>query len=101
MAINSGRIAAGHTETRASTKINCVHITNTVPPQGYVGKNPDTNLLEFVEQPAEREGQLLVYNVQNETTLYVVVNISGTLTWKKATAITGYIDTTTGKPFGL
>lgn len=99
MAINSGRIVVGPTTTRAATKIACAQLTNAVPPQGYNKVNPDTNAVEFVAQPAEREGQVLVYSAQNDTALYVVVDINGTLTWKRCAAITGYIDSTTGKPF--
>lgn len=101
MAINSGRIAAGPTTTRADAKINCVKITNTVPPSGYVTINEETGIVEYVDQTPQREGQMLAYSVQNETALYVVVDINGTLTWVRCAAINGYIDSTTGKPFGL
>jgi len=101
MAINKGRIAAGPTATRAATKISCVALTNTVPPNSYTKLNPETGIPEVANQDPQREGQMLVYNAQNDTALYVVVDISGTLTWKRCAAITGYIDSTTGKPFGL
>jgi len=101
MAINSGRIAAGPTATRSAARINCVKITNTVPPGFYATVNPDTGTPEGVYQTPQREGEMLVYNTQNETALYVVVDINGTLTWVRCAAITGYIDGTTGKPFGL
>jgi len=101
MAINSGRIVAGPTATRAATKISCVALTNTIPPSSYVRIDPETDFPEIINQDPQREGQMLVYNAQNDTALYVVVDISGTLTWKRCAAITGYIDSTTGKPFGL
>jgi len=101
MAINSGRIAAGPTKTRVAAKTNCVSITNTTPPNSYPRVSPETGSLETIDQSPQREGQVLCYNAQNDTALYVVVDIGGTLTWKRCAAITGYIDSTTGKPFGL
>ena len=101
MAINSGRIAAGPTTTRTAAKINCVSITNTIPPDSYIRVSPETGLLEAIDQAPQREGQMLCYNTQNDTALYVVVDVGGTLTWKRCAAITGYIDSTTGKPFCL
>lgn len=101
MAISSSRIVAGATQTRADAKETYARITNTIPPASRITVNPDTGLLVSIDQAPEREGQVLVYNAQNETTMYVVVDISGTLTWKRCVALTGYIDSTTGKPFGL
>jgi len=101
MTISSGRIVAGPTQTRADAKETYVTITSAIPPAQRVTLNPDTGLPTFTSQNPEREGQVLVYNAQNETTMYVVVDINGTLTWKRCVALTGYIDSTTGKPFGL
>jgi hypothetical protein len=101
MTISSGRIVAGPTQTRADAKESYAKITNYIPPSGGLVLDPDTNVLSFITQNPEREGQVLVYNAQNETTMYVVVDINGTLTWKRCVALTGYIDSTTGKPFGL
>ena len=101
MTISSGRIVAGPTQTRADVKETYVTITSAIPPAQRVTLNPDTGLGTFTSQNPEREGQVLVYNAQNETTMYVVVDIGGTLTWKRCVALTGYIDSTTGKPFGL
>ena len=101
MAIDSPRIVAGPTTTRVEAKKNVVKITNTIPPQPYVAINPETGEPETIIQEPLREGQLLVYNAPNETALFVVVLIGYTLTWKRATAITGYIDNRTGKPFGI
>lgn len=101
MAINKGRIAAGPTTTRVDAKTNCVKITNTVPPSGYFTINEETGIVEYVDQTPQREGQMLAYSAQNEVTMYVAVNISGTLTWVRCAAIAGYINSTTGKPFGL
>jgi len=101
MAINSGRIAAGPTLTRAGARQSYARITSTIPPANSITLDPKTNSLEIINQLPEREGQILVYSTQNETALYVVVDIGGTLTWKRAAAISGVIDSTTGKPFGL
>jgi hypothetical protein len=101
MAINSGRIAAGPTNTRTTAKINCVNIASTAPPGERKYVDPSTGNVVTDQQLPQREGQVLVYSTQNDTALYVVVDISGTLTWKRCAAITGYIDSTTGKPFGL
>ena len=101
MAINSGRIAAGPTKTRAAARISCVSITSTIPPGTRITIDPDTELPVSINQDPLREGQILCYSTQNDTALYVVVDIGGTLTWKRCAAITGYIDSTTGKPFGL
>ena len=101
MAINSGRIAAGPTSTRAGIRQSYAKITNTIPPASSLSLNPETNILEITSQLPEREGQVLAYSTQNETALYIVVDIGGTLTWKRAAAISGVIDSTTGKPFGL
>ena len=102
MAINSGRIVAGPTSTKVNVKTNCVEITNQIPPVAKTFVNPDTGLLDYIDQSPEREGQVLVYNAQNETAMYVVVtNNLGLLEWKRCATITGYIDSTTGKPFGL
>ena len=100
MAINSGRIAAGPTSTRTNTRKNFVEFTNNIPPVGTTFVNPETGALDFIDRPAEREGQLLVYTAQNETAIYVVItNQVGLLEWKRAAAITGYINSVTGKPF--
>jgi hypothetical protein len=102
MAINSGRIAAGPTSTRVNTRKSFVEFTNNIPPSATTFVNPDTGALDYVDRPAEREGQLLIYATQNETAMYVVItDEAGLLVWKRAAAISGVIDSTTGKPFGL
>lgn len=101
MAINSGRIAAGPTATRAATRVTVAPLRNNIPPW------PATELVDgglvIVEQQPQRQGEVIVYSDgANVTEMYVAVDIgSGVLEWKKAAAITGYIDSTTGKPFGL
>lgn len=101
MTISSGRIVAGPTQTRADAKETYATVTSAIPPAPRFTSDPDTGILSAVNQNPEREGQVLIYNAQNETTMYVVVDINGTLTWKRCVALTGYIDSTTGKPFGL
>jgi hypothetical protein len=58
---------------------------------------------EFTQQP-EREGQMVAFVQPNSVgvstaTLYVVVNISGTLTWKPVVDISERIDSRTGLPY--
>jgi hypothetical protein len=55
-------------------------------------------------QPPEREGQIVSVVTTNSAnvsvaTLYVVVNIGGTLTWKPVVGISETIDSRTGLPY--
>ena len=101
MAINSGRIVAGPTATRAATRVTVAPLRNNTPPW------PATKIVDggfvVIEQEPKRHGEVIVYSDgANVTTMYIAVDIgSGVLEWKKAAAITGYVDSTTGKPFGL
>lgn len=101
MAINSGRISAGPTKERAEIKTTRVPLRNDIPPS-FSSAMVDGQLV-ITDQSPKRHGEVLVYHDgANETTMYVAVEVTpGTLEWKAASTSTGFIDSTTGKPFGL
>lgn len=101
MAINSGRISAGPTKERAGLKTTRVPLTNNIPPS-FSSAMVDGQLV-ITEQSPKRHGEVVVYHDgANVTTMYVAIEVvPGFLEWKEASISMGFIDSTTGKPFGL
>lgn len=69
-----------------------------------LGPGTATDVYTEITQQPERAGQMVSYINTNSAgvktvTLYVVVNMNGTLTWKPVVNISGTIDSRTGKPF--
>ena len=99
MAINKPVISAGPTSQRRGTRICCVPITNVDPTSGATRRYLDNGLIKTDTQTPQREGQMLVLDDGATITMYVVVDISGTLTWKRVGGVMGAYNTKTGKPW--
>lgn len=89
-----------------------VYLANAKLEEGAIATTwTDDNLSDLVEdvyteftQEPQREGQLVVFIERNSenipvANLYVVVNIEGTLTWKRCTGVIRTLDPNTGEPF--
>ena len=101
MTISSGRIVAGPTQTRADSRLVVAPLRNNIPPLSAT-KAVDGTLV-IIQQLPRWSGEVIVYHDgANVTTMYVAVEVApGLLEWKVASPSTGFIDSTTGKPFGL
>lgn len=99
MAINKPVISAGPTATRVGLRISCVPITNTDPTSGAIRRYLENGIIKTDAQTPQREGQMLAYSDGAAITIYVVVDISGTLTWKMVGGVMGAYNTKTGKPW--
>ena len=102
MAINQPIIAAGTTKPRAHVTDAPVKVHQVGPGGQYVSSIEGVLTLVTVEPPT-REGQVFfhlerVNNLNRTATMYVGVNISGTLTWVPADMGTR-INGLTGRPF--
>lgn len=89
MGINPNVIATPHTDKQAAKYIP-VRITNTIPPGSVVSDITGETLLD---QTPRFVGELCIYQsgdmrLAREGHLYVVVDVDGTLTWKRITFAT-------------
>ena len=98
----SNPIVASPTKTRRSIGMTVGRITSTIPPgiRTYVD---DDGLFRAELQAAEREGQMLFYQVPGggrQIIMYVVVNydLQGTLKWAPVVPNTVPVDPRSGKP---
>ena len=92
--INQNVIAAGPSSPRTRDKVVHLLQVNNIPPGSYVEDG------QAIAQPAQVEGQIrLVYTNPRtrEGTLYVVVDVNGTLTWAPAATRTTYFNAITGE----
>lgn len=100
MAINKPIIDAGPTYTRSRVKTVVGRITSAVPPAAriYVGEN---GVITSQAQDPEREGQILFYRDGSSLAvqMYVVVDISGRLTWKYVLPTAQMQNAANGKPW--
>lgn len=84
---------------RAATLV--MNLSNIVPPAS--GYRPDgEGGLVLVDQNADIEGKLIIYQdlySWPNLTIYVVVNIGGTLQWKKVAPRMVWTDSRTGQPW--
>lgn len=73
----------------------CLRIVPTSPPNAYIAPSGQ------IQQPPGYEGELRAVEsgTNGVCSLYVVVEISGTLTWKMVKPSSGTIDSGTGKPY--
>ena len=98
MAISPNRLVVQPTTERGEAEISCVSITNTIPPNSYV--TLDSNGIKtLANQDPQYEGQVKVYVDGSLVQMYVVVDVSGVLSWKLVNITTKVIDSTTGLPF--
>lgn len=97
MAINSPRLVVEPTTQRYRSKETCVHLTSTIPPEDRIVN--ENSRRTVVSQAPRFEGELLVYRDGTLVQLYVVVDISGVLTWKIAKLLTQVKDGLTGDTF--
>lgn len=99
MGINKPIVAAQATQSREQVKTVVFKVSGTEPPNYriYVPKGAQYPEVEY--QDPEREGQVILYQVNpgDEITFYVVVNIDGALTWKKAIIGVEFFDYRTGQ----
>jgi len=84
MAIDPNVVATRHLDKKELGYIP-VRFTNTIPPASVTSQITGEVLLD---QTPRFEGELCIYQdsqqrLAREGTLYVVVNIGGTLTWKR------------------
>lgn len=103
MAINGPILDVGPTSTRVDAATTCVTITETVPPADVVSlqytttsAGEDKVAVVTISQAPQREGQVLAYKDGLFIELYIVVDISGVLTWKRASLTTGRNSSLTG-----
>lgn len=103
--LGNGTFTAGESVYLANWQIEPGTNANAWISSGGVGDSTAIQdaYTEFTQQP-EREGQMVAFVQSNSAavetaTLYVVVNISGTLTWKPVVGISETIDSRTGLPY--
>lgn len=96
MAINNTSIVVGAT-TRSEAKTVVITVTSTLPPEDRVFVENGVAVTQ--SQAAEREGQMLMYFNRNteESKLYVVADVDGTLTWVPVNSTVSYRDSRTGR----
>ena len=99
MAINKPTIAAGATYTRERAETVVVGLTSTIPPADRIAII-DGQWTRISQAPL-REGQLLVHRHDGlrTGTLYVVIDIAGTLTWKQVKPFGDMQNPNTGKTY--
>ena len=97
MAIINPRLVVEPTTQRYKAEVSCVTITNAIPPSDRVYL--DNGVRVLVSQAPRFEGEAIVYRDGSLVQMYVVVDISGTLTWKQVKMVTEYRDSATGKTF--
>ena len=99
MGINKPIIAAQATQSREQVKTVVFKVSGTEPPNYRVYVPEGAQYPEVEYQDPEREGQVILYQVNpgDDITFYVVVNVNGTLTWKKAIIGVEFFDYRTGQ----
>ena len=99
MAINSGRLSVQPTIKQEDLKTTVVDIYPVVPGNPYVGTDENGALISVSTLP-QLEGQIAMHKIDSEVVeMYVVVDMSGTLTWKRTNLAFGLLNTTTGRPW--
>jgi len=99
MAINSGRLVVEPTIKQGDLETTIVDVHPVVPPASYVTVGPN-GVLQAVSTSPVVKGQIAMHKIDNlQADMYVAVDISGTLTWKKAVLAFGLLNTTTGRPW--
>jgi len=104
MTINRPRIA-GKPAVERRNVVDQTFQPIGVPPTEDGGKVVDGQFVQTSPVAIEREGQLsFVLSLDDSgynrsCTIYVAVNIGGTLTWKQAAPVPSIIGQYTGKPF--
>ena len=102
MTIEKGYLTVGPTVTRGDAKAFAAAIVPASPPSSYVRPIPNSGgQAEIIEQPAEREGQIVFFRDQGSSLLqaYVVVSVDTVLVWKPVVSSIGTINSNTGQPY--
>ena len=99
MAIDPGRLVVKPTVKQEKLEITVVDVHPVVPGNFYVTTDQN-GILKSVNTFPQVEGQIAMHKVDSTSVdMYVAVDISGTLTWKKVYLAFGLLDTTTGRPW--
>lgn len=103
MAIENPRLAIGPTYKRDDLSTTVIDVHPIVPAPGAtyerleVPNDLTSNVLTIDTSP-QILGQIAAHKVDGKAVqMYVVVDISGTLTWKRVEPIIGHLNTTTGR----
>lgn len=100
MSISKPIIAAGPTVKRDKTKDTKLIISSALPgtQRKYIDENGQ---LAFDDQLPQREGQLFAYRDGSApgASLYVAVDMNGTLEWKLVVPGLNIVNSSTGKPW--
>lgn len=100
MPISKPIIAAGPTIKRGKAKDTKLILSSSLP--GTQRRYTDENgLLVLDDQLPQREGQLFAYRDGSApgASLYVAVDINGTLEWKRVVPGLNVVNSSTGKPW--
>lgn len=100
MALDKTIIAAGPASARKQNREVVIRFTNVIPPDPYLRLEPNGSVTSVPQTP-EREGQMVTYrpstNSAYAATMFVVVDIDGTLVWKQVVTNGTFKDANTGR----
>ena len=105
MAINKPRIAGQPAVERQNALDQRFTPRPVGPTESYLNTDEQGIPVEELAVSPEREGQMAFTistddsGLNRQCTIYVVVDISGTLTWKQVTPVPSIINQYTGRPY--